>query len=58
MLALAEHGGFLHAPDTYMEKIAVGGGLPDDVVDLDEEPGRNLANLARAKAARSPTWSR
>ena len=49
VLALAEHGGFLHAPDTYMEKIAVGGGLPDDVVDLDEEPGRNLANLARAK---------
>ena len=49
VLALAEDGGFLHAPDTYMEKIAVGAGLPDDLIDLDETPGRNLANLARAK---------
>ena len=49
VLALAEDGGFLHAPDTYMEKIAVGFGLPDDVVDLDETPGRNLASLAKAK---------
>ena len=49
VLALAEHGGFLHAPDTYMEKIAVGPGLPDDVIDLDEAPAVNLANIARAK---------
>ncbi|MCH7942745.1 MAG: class II fructose-bisphosphatase [Proteobacteria bacterium] len=49
VLAIAEDGGFLHAPDTYMEKIAVGAGLPDDVVDLDETPGRNLASLAKAK---------
>ncbi len=49
VLALAEDGGFLHAPDTYMEKIAVGSGLPEDVVDLDQTPGANLANLARAK---------
>ena len=49
VLALAEDGGFLHAPDTYMEKIAVGGGLPDDVIDLDESPGSNLASLAKAK---------
>ena len=39
VIAMAEDGGFLNAPDTYMDKIAVGGGLPDDVVDLDEEPG-------------------
>ncbi len=32
-----------------MFSIAVGGGLPEDVVDLDETPGANLANLARAK---------
>jgi fructose-1,6-bisphosphatase II / sedoheptulose-1,7-bisphosphatase len=32
-----------------MDKIAVGGGLPDDVVDLDEEPSVNLKTLARAK---------
>ncbi len=47
---MAEDGGFLHAPDVYMDKIAVGGsGLPDDVVDLDAAPGENLANLARAR---------
>src|SRR5262249_52433102 len=34
VIALAEAGGFLHAPDVYMDKIAVGGGLPDHVVDL------------------------
>ena len=48
-IALAEKGGFLHAPDIYMDKIAVGGGLPADVVDLDASPGENLRNLARAK---------
>jgi len=49
VIAMAEQGGFLNAPDTYMEKIAVGGGLPDDLVDLDAEPGENLNNLAKAK---------
>ncbi len=49
VLAMADHGGFLNAPDVYMEKIAVGGGLPDGVVDLDETPATNLKNLALAK---------
>ena len=49
VVALAEHGNFLHAPDIYMDKIAVGGGLPDGVVDLDASPGQNLRNLAQAK---------
>jgi len=49
VLALAEHGGFLHAPDTYMDKIAVGGGLPQGVVDLDLTPAENLARLAEAR---------
>lgn len=49
VLAMAEHGGFLHAPDVYMDKIAVGGGLPDNVVDLDASPAENLKNLALAK---------
>jgi fructose-1,6-bisphosphatase II / sedoheptulose-1,7-bisphosphatase len=49
VVALAQRGGFLHAPDVYMDKIAVGPGLPDGVVDLDNEPGKNLENLARAK---------
>ena len=48
-VALAEQGNFLHAPDIYMEKIAVGGGLPDDVVALDAPVAENLKNLARAK---------
>jgi len=48
-LALAEHGNFLHAPDIYMDKIAVGGGLPPDVVSLDAPVLENLRNLASAK---------
>ena len=48
-VALAEKGGFLHAPDIYMDKIAVGGSLPDNVVDLDAPVAENLRNLARAK---------
>jgi fructose-1,6-bisphosphatase II / sedoheptulose-1,7-bisphosphatase len=49
VLAMAEKGGFLHAPDVYMDKIAVGGGLPEGVVDLDEKIAVNLKNLAKAK---------
>jgi fructose-1,6-bisphosphatase II / sedoheptulose-1,7-bisphosphatase len=49
VIAMAEEGGFLNAPDVYMDKIAVGGGLPDGVVDLDETPKNNLKNLAKAK---------
>jgi fructose-1,6-bisphosphatase II / sedoheptulose-1,7-bisphosphatase len=49
VVAMAEEGGFLNAPDVYMDKIAVGGGLPDNVVDLDAEPEENLKNLAKAR---------
>ncbi|MBM3647557.1 MAG: class II fructose-bisphosphatase [Alphaproteobacteria bacterium] len=49
VIAMAEHGGFLNAPDVYMDKIAVGGGLPEGVVDLDKTPAQNLADLAKAK---------
>ncbi len=49
VVAMAEDGGFLFAPDVYMEKIAVGGGLPDGIVGLDAEPEENLRNLAKAK---------
>src|ERR1700722_4833478 len=48
-IALAEHGNFLHAPDIYMDKIAVGAGLPPGVVNLDDSVGANLRSLARAK---------
>ena len=49
VIALAEKGCFLHAPDCYMDKIAVGGGLPPGIVDLDASVADNLRNLARAK---------
>src|SRR6202140_3401768 len=49
VIAMAESGGFLNAPDVYMDKIAVGAGLPDEVVDLDATPEENLKNLSRAK---------
>ncbi len=49
VIAMAEEGGFLYSPDVYMDTIAVGGGLPNGVVDLDETPAANLANLAKAK---------
>ena len=49
VLAFSEKGGFLNAPDVYMDKIAIGGNLPDDIIDLDEDPKNNLKNLAKAK---------
>ncbi|GBD44123.1 Fructose-1,6-bisphosphatase class 2 [bacterium HR40] len=48
-IAMAPRGGFLAAPDVYMEKIAVGGNLPPGVVRLDDPVARNLARLAEAK---------
>ncbi|MCX5618989.1 class II fructose-bisphosphatase [Bombella pollinis] len=49
VVALAQKGCFLHAPDIYMQKLAVGPGLPDGVIEIDASIGQNLANLARAK---------
>ena len=49
VIAMADEGGFLNAPDVYMDKIAVGGGLPEGIVDLDASPAENLKNLAKAK---------
>jgi fructose-1,6-bisphosphatase II / sedoheptulose-1,7-bisphosphatase len=49
VIAIAEKGGFLNAPDVYMEKIAVGGGLPAGVVNLEDSVEKNLKNLAKAK---------
>jgi len=51
VIAMAEAGGFLHAPDVYMDKIAIGAGLPEGVVDLDATVSENLKNLALAKKA-------
>ncbi|SLN45509.1 class II fructose-bisphosphatase [Oceanibacterium hippocampi] len=49
VIAVAEKGHFLNSPDVYMEKIAVGGGLPEGVVDLDRSPAENMRALAKAK---------
>jgi len=49
VIAMAEEGGFLHAPDVYMDKIAVGGDLPDDLIDIAAPTATNLKNLAKAK---------
>jgi fructose-1,6-bisphosphatase II / sedoheptulose-1,7-bisphosphatase len=48
-LAMAEAGTLLHAPDVYMDKIAIGPGYPNGVVDLDAPAGENILNLAKAK---------
>src|SRR5579863_2280184 len=48
-LAMAEHGTLLHAPDIYMDKIAVGPGYPKGVVDLDAPADENIRHLAKAK---------
>jgi fructose-1,6-bisphosphatase II / sedoheptulose-1,7-bisphosphatase len=48
-MAMAEGGTLLNAPDVYMEKIAIGPGYPDGVVDIDAPPDENIRALARAK---------
>jgi len=49
VVAMAEKGGFLNAPDVYMDKIATGPGLPEGLVDLDATPAENIKALAKAK---------
>ena len=54
-LAMAEGGTLLHAPDVYMDKIAVGPGYTKGVVDLDAPPEENIHNLAKAKGMPTET---
>jgi len=49
VLAMAERGGLLNAPDVYMHKIAIGAGYADGLVDLDASARQNVTALARAK---------
>jgi fructose-1,6-bisphosphatase II / sedoheptulose-1,7-bisphosphatase len=49
VLAISERGGLLHAPDMYMNKIAIGPGYPAGLVDLDAPAGDNIIALAKAK---------
>jgi fructose-1,6-bisphosphatase II / sedoheptulose-1,7-bisphosphatase len=48
-IAVAESSTLLHAPDVYMEKIAIGPGYPRGIIDLDASVAENIAALARAK---------
>ncbi|WP_394694580.1 class II fructose-bisphosphatase [Hyphobacterium sp.] len=49
VVSFAPRGGLLYAPDTYMDKIAVGPGLPAGVINLDRSPSDNIKAIAKAK---------
>src|SRR5690606_111706 len=49
VIAMAPRGTLLHAPDVYMDKLAVGPGYPKDVVSLDMSPAERVQALARAR---------
>ena len=49
MLAVCEKGNLFSAPDTYMEKIAVGPNLPKNLLDLDNSVEKNIKLLSEAK---------
>ncbi|HEX4801137.1 MAG TPA: class II fructose-bisphosphatase [Sphingomicrobium sp.] len=49
VLAIAENGCLLNAPDTYMEKIAIGPGYPEGTIDLNKSPADNVRAIASAK---------
>ncbi|MBY9063873.1 class II fructose-bisphosphatase [Sphingomonas yunnanensis] len=53
VLAIAEAGGLLNAPDVYMDKLAVGPGLPAGIIDLDRTPTQNVEAIAAAKGVRA-----
>ena len=46
VLAVTRKGGLFSAPDTYMEKIAIGSGLPKNIIDLDNSVEKNIKLLA------------
>ncbi len=49
VLAISEKGAMLHAPDIYMDKIAIGPGYPAGTINLDDSPTKNIERLAAAK---------
>ncbi len=49
VMAMTEEGKFLNLPELYMEKLAIGGGYPANLVDLDNEPAENLKALSKAR---------
>lgn len=52
VLAVAERGGLLYAPDVYMDKIAIGPGYPEGLVNVEASPTENVKALAKAKGVR------
>ncbi|EJL21798.1 class II fructose-bisphosphatase [Novosphingobium sp. AP12] len=52
VLAAAEEGGLLNAPDVYMDKLAVGPGYPEGIIDLDKTPTENVKAVAAAKGVK------
>lgn len=52
VIAIAEPGSFLKVPDIYMDKIAIGPGFEEGLVDLDASPKENLERLAKAKGVK------
>jgi fructose-1,6-bisphosphatase II / sedoheptulose-1,7-bisphosphatase len=52
VMAMAQAGSLLYAPDVYMDKIAIGPGYPQGVVDLDASPADNIAAVAKAKGVK------
>ncbi|WP_279110398.1 class II fructose-bisphosphatase [Bartonella apis] len=52
VIAMAEKGNLLYAPDVYMEKLAIGPGYPKGVVDIDASPVDNINALAKAKGVK------
>jgi fructose-1,6-bisphosphatase II / sedoheptulose-1,7-bisphosphatase len=52
VMAMAQAGSLLNAPDVYMDKIAIGPGYPHGIVDLDLTPEENIRSLAKAKGVK------
>ena len=49
VLAIAENGCLLNAPDVYMQKLAIGPGYPEGTIDLRKSPADNVRSIAAAK---------
>ena len=53
VIAVSEKGNLLQAPDTYMEKIAIGPGYPENIIDLDYSVEKNIKNIAEFKSVKT-----
>ncbi|MEC8404109.1 MAG: class II fructose-bisphosphatase [Pseudomonadota bacterium] len=52
VIAVSESGGMLNAPDTYMDKIAIGPGYPEGIISLDAAPADNVESIAKEKGVK------